>query len=299
MKAASLALVFFFLLAGCGSSAPESATSPVDSEQVAVAATLGDSGDKARIVAVYRPKAIPYQPDDRAWSKIPETRVPLSAQVITVPNGGGSIAEINVRALHNGEDLALRLEWEDETADREVGTSTFRDAVAVGFPAGQSATLPSPFMGDPNHPVNIWQWTADFDANARGQSGFAERYPHTEGVWIFPQDPGITRQVRYWRGTEPVIELTASGFGSLERHETQAVYGTSQHKKGHWRVVLRRQLSTGNPEDTLFRAGAESHIIFAVWNGTMHEVNGKKSITMSWLPLKLQPTLKGLGEEGE
>ena len=227
-----------------------------------------------------------------AWSKIPATKVPLSPQAITPPNGGGTVAEIIVRAAHNGEDLVLLLEWADDTADREVGVSTFRDAVAVGFPAAETKQLPSPFMGDPEHPVNIWQWTADFDANARGQSGFAERYPHTEGVWIFPQDPGITRQVRYWRGTEPVIELSAKGFGTLERHASQAVFGTSRHEDGRWRVVLRRQLSTGNPEDTLFRAGSTSNIVLAVWDGTMMQVNGKKSVTMNWLPLELEPTLE-------
>lgn len=294
MKAAILSLGLLFFLAGCGEPAPETADEgqkPVAQEQAETAAPA-PAGNASRIVAVYRPKATPYQPADEAWNSIPASAVPLSAQIITVPNGGGATSEVIVRAVHDGKALSLLLEWMDATADREVGVSTFRDAVAVGFPAGPTDTLPSPFMGDANHPVNIWQWTADFDANSRGQSGFAARYPHTEGVWIFPQDPAITRQVHFWRGTEPVIELSAKGFGTLERHASQAVYGTSLHESGRWRVVLRRQLSTGNPEDTLFRPGAASHIVLAVWNGSDKEVNGRKSVTMAWIPLELEPTLE-------
>lgn len=198
---------------------------------------------------------------------------------------------VSVRALHNGEAIALRLEWADPSPNRAVGVDTFRDAIAVGFPTRETEIAPSPFMGDVEHPINIWQWTADFDANAKGQGGFAQQYPHTEGVWYFPQDYSATRDVLAWRGNEPVIELVASGFGTLERKVSQNVRGLSQYKDGRWRVVLRRELSTGNPEDTMFRAGGKTHMIAAVWNGSHQEVNGKKSVTMMWTPFGLDPTV--------
>lgn len=288
MRAASLAVLFLFLFTACGGPATEDAGEQAAPEQPAAESAPGMSN---QIRAAYRSEGIPYDPDDKAWKEIPAARIPLSPQGITPPNGGGSVAELGVRAAHDGENLAILLEWKDKNADREVGVATFRDAAAVGFPAVETDMLPSPFMGDEGHPVNIWQWTADFDANARGMSGFDERYPHTEGVWIFPQDPGVTRQVRAWRGTEPVMEFSAKGFGTLQRHDSQSVYGLSQHGDGTWRVVLRRQLSTGIPEDTLFRPGSATHIVLAVWNGSMNEVNGKKSLTMNWLPFELEPTM--------
>ena len=206
------------------------------------------------------------------------------------PHGGGSVTHVKVRAVHDGQQLALRFEWGDSTPNREVGVDRFRDAVAVGFPTRQAERVPSPFMGDPDHPVNLWQWTADFDANARGQGGFAERYPHTEGVWYFPQDSEVTREVRGWRGTEPVIELVATGFGTVERRLSQNVRGVSRYTEGRWEVVLRRALATGNPEETRFRAGESTWVILAVWDGEKREVNGKKSVTMMWTPLTLQST---------
>ncbi len=288
MKSASLAVLLLFLLTACGGPATEDTGEQAAPEQPAAESAPAMSN---QIRAAYRSEGIPYDPDDKAWKEIPTARIPLSPQGIIPPSGGGSIAEVGVRAVHDGEKLAILLEWNDESADREVGVDTFRDAAAVAFPAVETDMLPSPFMGDEEHPVNIWQWTADFDANARGMSGFDERYPHTEGVWIFPQDSGVTRQVRGWRGTEPVMEFTAKGFGTLERHDSQAVYGLSKHEGGVWRVVLRRQLTTGIPEDTLFRPGAATHIVLAVWNGSMKEVNGKKAVTMNWLPFELQPTM--------
>lgn len=282
MRALTNILIVVLLLAACEQQADEPLKGFAPSD---VAAAVNE------IRAPYRPEGVPVQPDDPAWRSAPELPVELMAQLILPPQGGGTVTNVGVRALHDGQQLALRFEWEDTTENREVGVDTFRDAIAVGFPTRESETLPSPFMGDEQHPINIWQWTADFDANARGQGAFAENYPHTEGVWYFPQDYSVTREVQGWRGTEPVIELTASGWGTLEREVSQNVRGLSKHADGKWRLVLRRELSTGNPRDTSFRAGEGTHLILAVWNGSRGEVNGRKSITMTWTPLRLQPTV--------
>jgi hypothetical protein len=251
---------------------------------LAVAATDG-------IRAAYIADDVPAAPADAAWERAPQQQVALTQQKILPPFGGGSVETVTVRALHDGQQLALRFEWADKSANQQVGVNRFRDAVAVGFPARKSDRMPSPFMGDVENPVNIWQWTADFDANARGRGGFATSYPHTEGVWYFPQDYEVTREVRGWRGTEPVIELVAAGWGTVERKVSQNVYGISDYSSGKWRVVLRRALATGNPEDTQFRAGEQTHVIIAVWNGEGAEVNGKKNVTMSWIPLIVEPTI--------
>lgn len=259
-----------------------------------IAATLlagpAGSDEASGIRAIYAPDGVPFSPAAQEWQAALVHKVTLSPQIILPPNGGGSVQSVTVRALHDTRYLALRLEWADATANQEVGVNRFRDSIAVGFPTRQSERLPSPFMGDAKAPVNIWQWTADFDANSRGYGGFADNYPHTEGVWYFPQDYEVTREVRAWRGTEPVIELVATGWGTLERKVIQNVLGVSMYRDGHWYVVLRRQLATGNPEDTLFRPGETTQVIIAVWDGENEDVNGKKSITMMWTPLTLDAT---------
>jgi len=244
------------------------------------------SAGPAEIRVVFVRDGVFTSPTDPAWAAIPETKHSLLAQMITVPHGGGSVSEVAVRATHDGEELAIRLEWADASADRGVGVNTFRDAAAIGFPVGRPTTPPSPFMGDEEHPVVIWQWAADFDANAEGKSRFGERYPHSEGVWIFPQDLSVRRKVRGWRGANPVIEYVARGFGTLTPHIETAVEGTSQHQDGKWSVVLRRKLSNGHRENPVFVPGEASSMIVAIWDGKHEEVNGRKAVTYQWAPLK-------------
>jgi hypothetical protein len=235
-------------------------------------------------------------PTDDLWNEIPETTYALQAQIITAPNGGGSISKVSVRSVHDGDEIAFRLQWSDPSPDRGVGVDTFRDAAAIGFPVGRPNVAPSPFMGDGDHPVVIWQWAADFDADAEGRSRFSERYPHAEGVWIFPQDLSIRRKVRGWRGADPVIEYLAKGFGTLTLRTGTTVEGASDYKRGQWSVVLRRRLETPNAVDPVFIPGEAASLILAIWNGGKKEVNGRKAVTYQWIPAKLDnvgtPTAK-------
>jgi len=240
----------------------------------------------AELRVVFIRDGVYASPVDDAWNKIPETTYDLMPQMITPPNGGGSVSKVSVRAAHDGEELAIRLEWSDPDSDRGVGVDTFRDAAAIGFPVGKPEVAPSPFMGDPEHPVVIWQWAADFDANAEGRSRFEERYPHSEGVWIFPQDLSVRRQVRGWRGAEPVIEYIAKGFGTLTPRMDATVEGISDYKRGQWSVVLRRDLTTSKEEDASFAPGETTPMILAIWNGEKKEVNGRKSVTYGWIPAR-------------
>jgi hypothetical protein len=55
-------------------------------------------------------------PNDDAWAEIPETTCVLQPQLITAPVGGGSTAKVSVRATHDGEEVAFRLQWSDSSA---------------------------------------------------------------------------------------------------------------------------------------------------------------------------------------
>lgn len=279
MKTFGILFASLVCLAGCAK------------KQSSVDAPAGDAAMPSEIVAAYVAQEIPADPKASVWRRAQAVTIPLTPQIVIAPRGGGAVTELSVSAVHDGRQLAMRFEWVDTTPNREVGVDRYRDAVAVGFPTRESETLPSPFMGDPENPINIWQWTADFDANARGQGAFSESYPHTEGVWYFPQDYAVTRDVVAWRGFEPVIELTATGFGTLERKVAQNVLGLGEYANNRWTVILRRELTTGNPEDSMFRPSEMTHVIFAVWDGAQKEVNGIKGVTMKWIPLVLQPTV--------
>ncbi len=255
-----------------------------------------EPADPAEVRVVFVRDGVFTSPTDPAWDEIPETSYALLAQQITPPIGGGSVSNVSVRATHDGDEIAFRLQWFDPSADRGVGVDTFRDAAAIGFPAGRPNVAPSPFMGDEAHPVVIWQWAADFDADAEGKSRFGERYPHAEGVWIFPQDLSVRRKVRGWRGAEPVIEYISKGFGTLTPRMATTVEGASEYEDGRWTVVFRRNLETSNEVDPVFIPGTTSSLILAIWNGEKKEVNGRKAVTYQWISAKLDgigsPTAK-------
>ena len=244
---------------------------------------------------VYRADGLPVGPDDARWQELPALEVQLSPQIIVPPKGGGGVSALTLRAAHDGERVAFLLVWRDPTPNREVGVATFRDAAALGFPALASATAPSPFMGDAEHPVNIWQWSAELEAEARGEGGFAARYPHTPGVWYFPQDVSVTRQVRAWRGAAPVVEFIAHGYGTLQPRPVRNVVASGHWADGTWKVMMRRALETGDPEDAVFRPSEPQNLIAAVWEGSAGDVNGRKSVTLAWIPVRVDSTVMADG----
>src|SRR5574341_620112 len=78
-------------------------------------------------------------PDSALWQKATAIEVPLSAQVVTRPMlPETKVKSLTVRALYNNSQLALRVEWSDETQnDSMVRVQDFRDAVAVQFPLAE------------------------------------------------------------------------------------------------------------------------------------------------------------------
>ena len=105
--------------------------------------------------------ALPTGPLDTAWQQARRLYVALTPLWWCEDRIEGLVAQ----ALHNGDDLAIRLSWIDPTVDdRAVRQTEFRDAVAIQF----SLTSDPPFyMGAVGEGggVNIWMWKADRQKN--------------------------------------------------------------------------------------------------------------------------------------
>src|SRR3712207_3797516 len=82
--------------------------------------------------------AIPADPADTRWQAIPPVTLPLSGQVITRPVWPEpTVRALSIRAVHNGAEIAFRLEWEDNTKNDRLSPGTFRDGAAIGLPLGE------------------------------------------------------------------------------------------------------------------------------------------------------------------
>lgn len=227
-------------------------------------------------------------PDAAVWNDAKPLTVSLQEQIIVIPHGGVSM-QIQARGLHNGKQIAIRVSWQDPQADRVNGVDSFKDAVAVEFPAYISAGTPSPFMGDAANPVNIWHWRADWQADAEGNRNLDVEQPLTAGVYISPNDQNILK-ARYpykYDAAAAAVEYSAAGWSTLTKQKKQNVRARGRYENGSWTVVFLRDLKRQDDSDAEFVPGKQTYVNFAVWNGGRNEVNGKKSVSFMWHPLTL------------
>ncbi len=228
---------------------------------------------------------IPTTPDDPAWQNIPPVTLPLSGQVITRPVWPEPSARaLVVRSVHNGTDLAFLLEWEDNTKNDRLTPGTFRDGVAIGLPLGDA---PAFFcMGQLDHYINIWHWKADWQSDIDRRAARAGE-----------KGKGGSGEVRRFevipRRASSVEDLVGGGFSTLTSKQAQGkVQGSATWKNGVWRVVIRRPMTSTDPEnEARLEPGRLQAIAFAVWNGENKERNGQKAVA-PWFQLLIDPIKK-------
>lgn len=163
----------------------------------------------------------------------------------------GTVERLSARAVHNGQVLAMRLEWENPTENNQLSDSTsFIDAAAIAFALGAGAAT-AITMGSPEHPVNLWYWRAD--ENRRG------------------------------------LHLRARGIGTSETLDTESVRGNGLWRQGRWHVVIARALLPGAQRHAVrLTAGGKTEVGFAVWNGANRERGGIKAFSTDWTALHLE-----------
>lgn len=197
-------------------------------------------------------------PAARQWTKAPAEDISLGGtplhlqptRYIRAAWAGKSIGAVRllkVQAAHNRKDIVFRLEWDDETENKDHGDgSVFPDAAAVLFPLNGEAPLES--MGSPEAPLNSWYWRANLP------EGEAE-------------------------------DLIARGIGTEEVTQSfaQARAGWAD---GRWTVVLARPLVIEG-EGVQLSPGEPARVAFAVWEGSHQERAGLHSFSKRWRELDI------------
>lgn len=230
------------------------------------------------------------KPDPQAqeWAAIPESTVALLPQNITTPIlPAPTVNQIQVRAIHNGKWLAIRLEWSDATDDYQVTTDRASDAVAIQFPL-KDADKTSPFMGAKDVPVEIMQWKAVWQHDIdKGYQKVTDIYPNTYnetyqfGIKAAQQaGNNISNEQR----KTPVEEYVAVGFGTLTIEPNQETLAHGKWKNGKWMVVFSRPLKSPDKNNPEFNPGDRSAVAFAVWEGGKKNVGSRKNYAM-WVPI--------------
>jgi DMSO reductase family type II enzyme heme b subunit len=263
---------------------------------------------------------LPTGPLDTAW----EQARPLYVGLTPLWWIEDRIEGLVVQALHNGQELALRLSWIDPSVDdRAVRHDEFRDAVAIQF---SMSSDPPFYMGDTTEHggVNIWMWKADRQKNiAAGYQDVDAPFPH-RAVDVYPEqefrlvdmsvvdwphevitkhDPvyvtawGAGNLVADPKLETPVECLVARGPGTLagKPANVQFVAGAAAYDRGVWFVQLQRTMALphaggheyGNGDEREFKPGDYLPVSFAVWNGSAGDRDGKKNISI-WQKLVIE-----------
>ena len=194
-------------------------------------------------------------PDARVWRSVPAQAIalagapsalqPTAAVRAAFPEGSiGAIKAVTVAVVHNGSDIAFRLQWQDASADTGADgqdDTGFPDAAAVLFPTHANAPLMS--MGAPGLPVNAWYWRAD--------------------------EPGQGRNV------------SAEGLGTTATVDRDLVKVKGQHRDGAWHVVIARALhATASRPVAQLGAGGRIGVSLAIWEGSRGERAGIKAFAL-------------------
>jgi len=276
--------------------------------------SLSSDAQRARVemqrfrIVARRVQALPTSPDSGIWRGADAVNLHLMPLWWRTDRP----EEVTVRALHDGQSLALLLKWEDATNDETaIRPQDFRDAAAVEF----ALVSDPPFfaMGQRGAPVNIWMWKSERQADLDTAFQDLERVYPNIGIDSYPNllkspleqpmrhaltldsDP---RFVTAWGAGNIVADptrrsaaedLTAQGFGTLRAHpmSDQAVAATGEYATGSYVVQFTRSLAgRGNTAVTL-SPGARVPVAFAVWNGSAGDRDGKKSVTI-WQELLLE-----------
>lgn len=208
----------------------------------------------------------------------------------------GAVETINFSSVNNGEQLAIRLRWEDPIPNRYKNRSdVYSDGAAVQFALG-NVTLHThghnePFfgMGNRGKAVNIWYFRAGQEEQLVAQED--QEYA-TGGVdmdaLIFGgvfSNPVANLNIT---GENPIQELNAEGFGTVtpQPPENQNVEGYGEWKDGVWTVVFLRDMFANQKWDVDLLQTDPVLIAFAVWDGEREDRNGRKVVSV-WQRLNI------------
>jgi len=275
-------------------------------------ATQPGGGD---IVAKRISSKIKVDPLDPVWDRVAGTEVPL----MLLWQRQESVESVSVKAVHNGNEIAFLLEWEDLTPQaRFTKHQDFTDGAAVQFPVVPSRTTLFS-MGDKEQTVNIWFWRADrqLDIDKKKFHDIEDvyagmvvddyqlskvLYPPDKNklelktvTTVLDQDPvfitgwGVGNFASIPERKSPVENLNSEGFSTLTPRgvDEQNVNGKGVWDNGKWKVVIVRSLKSENKFDAKFAPGQQIPIAFAVWDGAQGDRNGQKSVT-PWYNLKIE-----------
>jgi DMSO reductase family type II enzyme heme b subunit len=244
-------------------------------QYVASLSTDGPSRRRDVIRAAFVETELPSGPDDPRWGELQDSYVPMVGQITVAPRWFvNSVDGVYVKAMHNGERLALHVAWNDPSASPDPAWQPFfegivasvnatdaphvaeqgPDLLVIQFPVTPSDGMELPFFlaGDAKNPVHQIRWRSSPD--------------------------------RIEEGTATGLGTFAAGVGSDVTHS--AVFAD-----GRWQVQFTRSLAASDPSVAAsFTPGQSTPMAFYVADGTNAEDEVRGAVS-AWYAIYLDVPL--------
>ena len=192
--------------------------------------------------------ALPATPGDPAWSAAPAVDLGMQGLVyVAGATSAATVKAVRVQALTDGQELTLRLSWDDPTLS---SAATPPDALAVAFrPEQESGPLPpASWYNAPPVARDLCYWSSAANA-AR------EQVATTVAPMARDRDTGAVR------------------------------ISASTYEDGRWALVLRRPLRVNDLTGAVTLAGQQAvPFSVAIWDGGRQE-EGRHGAFSTWVPL--------------
>lgn len=242
-----------------------------------------------------RPGPAPTTVDDPAWNEVEAVWIAL----MPLWWRDDRVEGVVVRAVHDGERVAVRLSWRDPSDEHDLlGPRSFSDAAAIEVSVERDPPLFA--MGASQHPVDIAFWRAAWEGDLAAALDVRDRWP----AMVDDTFPDLVGDLRDQSITARAVgnsmalparpgaaeALMAQGFGTVGPR----VGGTSswsvvgQWTDGYWDVLFTRSMSAVIEGEPTLSPGLSAYVAFAVWDGAFMDRDGQKAVSV-WHRLEVAP----------
>jgi mono/diheme cytochrome c family protein len=219
-----------------------------------------------------------------------------------------------VRVVRTDDQIAICLEWRDDTPDLVARDDRYPDAasIAIGL-TSEVPVLPIDLeraaeRDDEN--LKVWHWQADRQfaqtAGVNLSSVSITNSPDDQWYLFVPGNnariPGIKAPVSAGNTTskgggqtdgtganvQAVIDSTAHGPTSLSSEGEPGMSGTAAWANGVWRVIIVRPLASLNDRSASPESTARAPFAVSIWNGSKGDHDGVKLVS-SWHWIHVRP----------
>jgi DMSO reductase family type II enzyme heme b subunit len=215
--------------------------------------------------------------DDAGWRQAPATFI------VTAPLWWRDVVnpELKVQALHDGQQLAVRLAWKDASKnDLVLRPQDFEDQASVQLYSGAE----EPFIGMGAHGfgvVDIWNWKASGGKDQTAAQHLLDEYPFDTNFYrdflkLLPPSKAPPPDFHTARaaGNPNTAGSPSAGRGNLEAFGpgsltfrpkgSQLVMTEGAYQGGGWSVVLTRPLTVAPGAGAALASGRTCFIAFAL-----------------------------------